>query len=102
MTYQVFYADSFMTDVDEHIDYLNRRQVAFHVVDAWFGRLHKVIDSLDEWPLRFPVDESETEKLGRETRKINFDDYLVFYQVDQERHRVDGVGFVHGAKRDLR
>lgn len=102
MTYQVLYTDSFMADVDEHIDYLMRQRVGLTTIDAWFGRLYKVIDSLDEWPLRFPVDEHESERTGRETRKINFGDYVVFYRVDLDRRRVDVMGFVHGAKRDLK
>jgi len=99
MTYQVHYTDEVTAYLDDHIGWLFRENVSFETIDAWYGRLYTLIDSLDEMPLRFPVDEYESEKVGKETRKMNFGDYLVFYQVDADRRRVDIVAFMHGSKR---
>lgn len=62
-------------------------------------RLLDRLDRLDEWPKRLPVDVVQTRLTGRETRKLNFGDYLVFYQVDDKHRQVNIVGFMHGARR---
>ena len=49
--------------------------------------------------LRFPVDQVQTDATGRETRKVNVGDYLVFYQIDDTRRQVSVVGFMHGSRR---
>ena len=99
MTYRVIYAPSFRDDIDRHIDYLLSQHAAPDVIDRWYSRLFELIDSLNEWPMRFPVDEIQTQATGRETRKANVGDYLVFYGVDEVHKQVNVVAFVHGARR---
>ena len=55
--------------------------------------------SLDEIPKRYPVDRVFSEAVGVIARKMNFGDYLVFYEVDDERQQVNVLAFRHGATR---
>ena len=99
MTYRVIYAESFLEHVETHVDYLLGERVAIDVIEGWYSRLLDRLDRLDELPKRLPVDEVQTRLTGCETRKVKFGDYLVFYQVDDERKHVNVVGFMHGARR---
>jgi len=67
--------------------------------ERWLDALWTTVDGLESMPHRYPVDPIQTTATGRETRKLNFGDFLVFYHVDDQRHRVDIVSFVHGSKR---
>ena len=99
MTYRVIYAPSFREDIDQHIDYLLGQHVALHVINGWYAKLYELIDGLYKSPRRFPVDEVQSRITGHETHKLNFGDYLVFYQVDDKRRQVNLVTFRHGARR---
>lgn len=99
MTYRVLYTDTFIQDLNRQIEYLRGEEVASPTIERWFSRLYELVDSLDEWPYHYPVDPIQTEATGRETRKVNLGDYLVFYQVDDENRQVNVVAFVHGARR---
>ena len=99
MTYRVIYGPTFRDHLREHVQYLHDNHVSQAVMDAWYNRLFDLVDGLDEWPNRFPVDEEQSNLAGRETRKLNVGKYLVFYQVDDEAKQVHLVGFRHGARR---
>lgn len=99
MTYRIIYAPSFRDDLDQQVEYLINEKVTIAIIDRWFTRLYELIDGLCETPRRFSVDTIQTAATGLETRKLIVDDYLVFYQVDDERQKVNVVGFVHGARR---
>jgi len=66
---------------------------------AWSKRLLERLHGLEEWPEVHPIDEIRTSEVGRVTRKINVDDYLILYQVDHDRCVVEVVGLIHGANR---
>lgn len=55
--------------------------------------------SLDDIPKRHPVDRVSTEATGVVTRRMDFGNYLVFYQVDDDRQQVNVLAFTHGATR---
>ncbi|MFI4859489.1 MAG: type II toxin-antitoxin system RelE/ParE family toxin [Phycisphaerales bacterium JB063] len=84
-----------------------RRAVRYIVVDCdspvnaerWLGNLWDRIDELELMPRRFGVDEVYTSQVGCATHKLVFGAYLVYYQVDDGRGRVNVVDFVHGATR---
>ncbi len=99
MTYRVSYTESFLEHIDAHVDYLLGERVPIDVIDDWHSRLLDRLDRLDEWPKRLPVDDVQTRLTGCETRKLNFGDYLVFYQVDDKQRQVNIVAFRHGARR---
>ncbi len=99
MKYHVVFADSFTEDLDEQIDYLLGEQVSVVTIENWFTELYKQIACLDKFPKRFSVDPVQTRDAGKETRKINIEDYLVFYQVDDEQKQVHVVAFMHGSLR---
>lgn len=100
MTYRVTYTDSFLRDIADHVDYLRSERVSDHIIRQWYDRLFKQIDTLDVWPRMYPIDEAYTAQVGRTTHKINFRQYLVIYQVDDDHRRVELVAFLHGATRD--
>jgi len=99
MSYRILYAPSFQDDVDQYLAYLISEKVAKATIEQWFTKLYDQVDGLDQWPKRFPVDPTQTEPTGRETRKMNVGDYLVFYQIDEGAHQVNIVAFMHGAQR---
>ena len=99
MTYRVLYSDEFTANLDDHLTYLRGDGVSPFTMDRWYGKLFKLVESLNDWPERFPVDRVLTEATGRETRKANYGRYLISYRVDDDRRTVTLLGFVHGARR---
>lgn len=99
MTYRIIYAPSFLADVRNQIAYMVDEAVPLVTIEQWFNGLYQRLDNLDDMPKRYPVDPVQTSMAGRETRKMTFGDYLVFYQIDDVSKRVDLVAFVHGARR---
>jgi len=99
MIYRVFYSDEFTSNLDEHLTYLRREGVSQPTINRWYGKLFKLVESLEEWPDRFPIDRVLTQATGRETRKANYGRYLISYRVDDDRRTVTLLGFVHGARR---
>jgi mRNA-degrading endonuclease RelE of RelBE toxin-antitoxin system len=98
MNYRVVYTDSFLADVRDHLDFLRGRHVGEHVIENWYTKLFDRLEGLDEWPLTFAVSDAYSRRVGRNTHKYNFGDYLVFYQVNDEHQRVELVAFFNGAK----
>jgi mRNA-degrading endonuclease RelE of RelBE toxin-antitoxin system len=99
MTYRIIYAPSFLADVRNQIAYMVDEAVSPATIGHWFSGLYQRLDNLDDMPKRYPVDPVQTSMAGRETRKMTFGDYLVFYQIDDAGKRVDLVAFMHSAKR---
>lgn len=99
MTYRVVYTEKFLERIEAHVDYLLGQGAAVHVIASWYDRLFLRLDRLDQMPHRLPVDEMQTRLTDRETRKLIYGDYLVFYQVDEARREVNLVEFQHGATR---
>lgn len=61
--------------------------------------LNDKINLLDLSPKRYPIDPVQTKETGIETQKLNFDGYLVFYQVDDRNKQVNVIAFMHGSLR---
>jgi len=61
-------------------------------------RLLEKIESLYEWPLRFPVADLESMARGIEVRKMSFGNYIVTYRVDESAKTVEVLSFRHGAE----
>ena len=99
MTYRLTFAPSFEDDVQEKIDWLRGQGVAERVIEAWFVKLYRQLESIAVWPRSYPIDEAYSDSLGRESRKISFKDHVVIYQVDEAEREVVVVAFVHGATR---
>jgi len=98
MRYRVHYADTFLADIEHHVDYLLDAGVSTGTIRGWYDRLFDRVDSLDDWPQRCPDDDKQTRRHGHTTRKLNFGDYLVFFHLDNDHHVVEVVAFVHGAR----
>lgn len=99
MSYRVVYAPSFCDDLRDHAMYLRQAHVGDNTIDRWFRDLLDLVDSLNDWPHRYAIDPVQTQSTGTETRKLNFGDYLIFYQIDDERKEVHLVAYIHGARR---
>lgn len=65
----------------------------------WERSLRERILSLGELPKAHPISEPESRAFGRDIRKTNFGDYLIFYRVDDEQQMVYILAFMHGARR---
>ena len=68
MNYRVVYTKPFHNDVDRHVDYLLNEGVSLQTMMAWYDKLYEKLDSLDESPKRFAVDEKMSELTGQVTR----------------------------------
>jgi len=70
-----------------------------HVITAWYDRLFARIDDLGVWPRMYAVDEVYSAEVGRVMRKMNYQRYLVFYEVNDAAKIVKVDAFFHGARR---
>lgn len=96
MKYRVIYTDAFLDDVRAQVSWFRRQGMEPEAIEDWFGRLFDKLDNLDIWPRTFAVSESYSSDAGRPTHKFNFGRYLIFYQVDDDQHRVELVAFFGG------
>jgi mRNA-degrading endonuclease RelE of RelBE toxin-antitoxin system len=99
MNHRVVYTEQFIDNLREHVGYLRRQHVSDRVIERWYQRLFEHLDTLTTWPRSYAVDVRYTAATGRETRKVNFGDYLVFYEVDDIQRTVRLLAFYHGAAR---
>jgi len=65
----------------------------------WEQSLRERIVSLGELPKAHPISEPESRAFGREIRKSNFGDYLIFYRVEDKQQAVYILALIHGAQR---
>lgn len=98
MRYTVDIDDEAFDEIRDVARFIAHERKAPHNAARWLARLWDAIDDLEEMPRRFPVDDIQTTATGRPTHKMNFGDYLVFYQVDDEQSQVRVIGFMHGAR----
>ncbi len=98
MIYRVIYGPTFRDHLRGHIQYLCSKHVSQPTIDGWYNRLFDLIDSLDVWPRRFPIDEQQSAATGREIRKFNVGHYLIYYHVDDNAQVIQLVAFRHGAQ----
>lgn len=65
----------------------------------WEESLRERILSLGDLPNAHPISEPESRAFGRDIRKINFGDYLIFYRVGDVEQTIYVLAFMHGARR---
>lgn len=65
----------------------------------WEQSLRERILSLGDLPNAHPISEPESRAFGRDIRKTNFGDYLIFYRVDDAEQVVYVLAFMHGGQR---
>lgn len=99
MTYEVYYTPTVRADIAKQIDYYQAQNVSEVVIERWITSLFDTIDQLYELPYRYPIDPNFSQSVGRDTHKLVFGNFLVLYQIDDERSLVRVVGFMHGARR---
>jgi len=98
MSYKVFYTDTMIEQIQDQIQHLRKERVSGATIDGWFARLFDAVDSLYEWPLRHPVAEAESASRGFEIRKLNFENYLIHYRVNESTKVVEVLSFRHAAR----
>jgi len=99
MKYRVNISREVHRAIDAQIGYLLGQGAPRDRVDDWQIRLYDLMDSLAEMPRRFPVAELPSEELGYEVRRVNLEDYALFYRVDDAGGEVEFVVFRHGRRR---
>ena len=97
--YRVVFTQTVNEEIDSQVNYLIEQQVSPERLTSWLNKLLEVIDSLEQWPHRFPVSQDETAIKGFEIRKLVFGNYLVHYRVDDDGQLVEVLSFRHGAQR---
>lgn len=60
MRYRVVYTREFLQDIDRHVDYLLGEGAGVDTVAAWYTKVFERLDSLNELPHRYPVDERQS------------------------------------------
>ncbi|MGB0768652.1 MAG: type II toxin-antitoxin system RelE/ParE family toxin [Phycisphaeraceae bacterium] len=65
----------------------------------WEVSLHERLCSLSDLPKAHPISEPESRAFGRDGRKTNFGDCLIFYRIDDEQRAIYILVFMHGARR---
>lgn len=98
MSYRVIYTKQFRDALDLQLDYFMAHGALPSRISAWLSDLFDLVDSLDEFPHRYPVAELESVICGIQLRKVVFGDYLAFYHVDDDNRIVQLLGFRHGAR----
>ena len=99
MSYRVVYTEPFLNAIDAHVDYLLGEGASPERIAGWYDKLFEHFDMLDVWPRMYPVDEPYSAEAGRTCHKVNYADYLVFYEVKDEERAVKLLAFFHGAMR---
>ena len=97
--YRVIYTHRVRNQISDQVAYFKRQNVSIEVIEDWTTRLMEKIESLYDWPLRYPVAEVESTARGVEVRKMSFGNYLVTYRVDETAKTVEVLSFRHGARR---
>lgn len=96
--YRVVYTDAVHEAMGDVLTYLRDQHVHDDTIDNWFTHLFYLIDSLGEFPRRYPIAESESLFDGIEIRRAVYGEYLIFYHVDDVRQTVEVRGFRHGKR----
>ena len=98
MTFRVVLTETVVQAIDAQLSYFDAQGAPGDRVGGWLDDLLAAIDSLSQWPERYPVAEIESAVAGMELRKLNFGDYLVFYHVRSEKSLVEVLSLRHGAR----
>lgn len=95
--YEIFYTDDASNDIDEIHDYIAETLREKRTADRLIMRIRDNIDSLNQFPERYPVVEWEPFRTRR-TRKLTVGHYVVFYNVEHERQHVIILRIVYGGR----
>jgi plasmid stabilization system protein ParE len=97
--YTVHFTDEAWDPIEAQVRYIAIEKQAPESASRWLARLLEEIDTLEQMPQRYGLDEYQTRTHGTDVHRMVFErTYLVFYTIDQERSRVDVISFTHGAQ----
>lgn len=95
MTYTPFVDQVAETAIDAYIRYLAIDQQAPEAASKMLGLIWEAVNSLETFPHRCPL-APENEFSTRTIRVIRVKSVLLLFSVNDEKSRVDVVGFRHG------
>jgi plasmid stabilization system protein ParE len=96
MRYEVNLPDAVKDAIRQQTEYLRDQGAPEDRLTHWFLGLLDLLDTLCEWPRRFPVAETVTPAKGFEVRRANHGDYARFYRIDDPAQLVEVIAFRHG------
>ena len=102
MTYRVVISNEALGAIEAQAVYLLESGAPEARVGAWMRRLLDVIDSLETWPHRFAVAEEVSQALGKTIRRVNVDEYALYYRVCEDTGVVEIMAMRHGRRRPWR
>ncbi len=94
-TYRVEVTDQAFEAIRAQAHYIAFEQKAPLSAKRWLEGLWDAIESLEQWPKRCHF-APENNYRPYEIRQLNFDDYLILFTIDDERHVIDVIGFRYG------
>jgi len=99
MSYRVEIPPQVNAQIDDQVVYYRDEGVADQVIIQWLSGLLDVVDSLEQMPLRFPVDPDRTAIRRYEIRRLNYGEFGIFYRVYEDRRVVEILDLRHGRRR---
>ncbi|MBX3318137.1 MAG: type II toxin-antitoxin system RelE/ParE family toxin [Phycisphaeraceae bacterium] len=96
MSFRVVVPRAVEEAIDAQVSYLIKQGTADDRLQDWLDGLLHLIDSLSDWPRRFPVADATSAARGYEVRRANRGDYAIFFRVDDEHRFVEILAFRHG------
>lgn len=85
--------------IDDQVEHYRDEEASEQVIIGWLSGLLDAIDSLEQLPLRFPVDPDRTAIRRYEVRRFNYGEFGIFYRVHEDRRVVEILDLRHGRRR---
>ena len=98
MNYSVLYMPHVTAAIDQQAQYLCDQHASPDRVATWLEELYDLVDSLEQWPRRYPVDDVATAALETEVRRVSFGNYIIYFRVDDSQMCVSVLHFRHAAQ----
>ncbi len=96
--FRVIYTAGFIQNIDAHVRWLKAEGASETVVENWYKPLFNKLESLEHLPFRYAIDQPYSVTAGIEVRKLNHKGHVIFYHVNMERHQIELIEMLHGAR----
>jgi len=99
LRYRVDLTEEVERDIDAQVTQWRDAGVSGAVITGWLADLVERVDRLGVAPNAFPVAEIVSEVLGVPVRRLNFGEFVLFYEVDEVARVVRLLHLRHGRRR---
>lgn len=99
MSFRVVISRTVEEAIDAQVSYLSEQGAPEVRLRRWLDGVLDLVDSLSDWPTRFPVAEALSAAMGCEVRRANSGDYAIFFRVNEADRVVEILAFRHGRRR---